>query len=178
MKFEKYIEESKKLKGTMVGFGIESSKLKEIYDYIESWLIKYNISYVKQKNPHFSIAMIPGTYDKDEIVREMNLISKGQIFKPKDITILKGKKTKKDFISIEYKPGKEFINNFNKISDKFEVVKFGAVRPHISLFMIDQDSKINDFYVDMIHDMPKLPRVKPSKIELWNQKNEREYIKK
>jgi len=178
MKFKDYIDEAKKLKGTMVGFGIDSIKLKKIYDYIESWLIKFKIDYEIQKDPHFSIAIIPGTYNKDELVREMNLISKNQYFKPKKITILRGKNFKKDFISIEYKPNKEFIDDFNEISSKFDVVKFDTIRPHISLFIIEQDSKINEFYDDMIGGMPKLPKIKPSEIELWNQKFKREYVKK
>ena len=41
-KFCKYLEE-KSMQSTMIGFGIDSSKLKRTIDYIESWLIRYKV---------------------------------------------------------------------------------------------------------------------------------------
>lgn len=178
MRFEKYINEAKKLKGTMIGFGVNPSKLEEIYDYIENFLIRYNIDYTKQKNPHFSIAMIPGKYKKDELVREINKISKDIVFNPKGLSLFRGKNVKKDFITAEYKPNKYFIGVFKEISSKFETMKFEEIRPHTSLFIVEQNSITDVFFKDMEYNIPKLPKLKPSAIELWNVKYEREYIKK
>ena len=69
MKFGDYINEAKLLKGTMIGFKVDKKRLSKITKYIESWLIRYKINYEKVADPHVSIAMMPGKYEKDELDR-------------------------------------------------------------------------------------------------------------
>lgn len=172
MKFYNYILEVKKLKGTMIGFGLNPTQLKRIYDYIESWLIKFKIDYEKVTHPHFTIAQIPGTYPKDELMRKINEFDLNIKFNPKDLTIFSGVNIKKDFIVLEYKPNIKFIEYLNSIEDKFEVRKFGAVQPHASIFTTEQGGLDGKILNDMKYSLPRLPVLRPTEIELWNNKFE------
>lgn len=178
MKFKDYIIEDKKLKNTMIGFGIDMNKLKKIYSYLESWLIRYKVDYIIQDMPHISIAQIPKIYSKDELVREINKISNNISFNPKRMAIFRGKRVKKDFIVLEYKPNKALIDNFKEISSRFETFKFEEIRPHVSLFIVKQGSISDDLFNDIKYNMPKLPKLEPIGVELWGGKFQKEYIKR
>lgn len=175
MRFEQYITEKKWLKGTMLGFTIDRNKLKRISDYIESWLIKHKIDYKKPKEQHFTIAMIPKNYPKDELVRELNNLSNLNIeFKPKDLQLFQGLSTPNDYIVLEYKPNFKFLESFNSVASKFDVKKFAGIRPHTSLFIIDKNSINQNLLKDIKFSMPKLPVLKSKEVGLWNNKFEME----
>ncbi len=170
MRLQDYLTESKKLKGTMVGFGVNPSDLKKVSSYIKSWLIKHKIKYEQERKPHFTIAQIPKTYPKDELVRQLNKFDLNMKFNPKDLTVFYGQKVKKDFIVIEYKPNMKFLQYFNDIDNNFEITKFATVKPHVSLLTVEQGKLTGDVLNDIKNNLPKLPTLKPTEISLWNNK--------
>lgn len=172
MKFSEYINEKKWLEGTMIGFKLDETKLKRIYDYIESWLIRYKIDYKKQDKPHFTIAQIPGEYSKDELIRSLNDLHLNIKFNPKGLTVFNGVNVPKDFIVLEYKANTEFVKAFKKVAAEYEVRKFPDIRPHTSIFIIEQKSLPKNLLKDMKYSLPKLPILKPKEITLWNNKFE------
>jgi len=172
MRYYQYITEKKWLKGTMIGFGVSPSNLTRISKYVESWLIKYKIKYRKEKRPHFTIAQVTGKYSKDELVRELNTFDLNMRFKPRDLQVFYGTNVKKDFIVLEYAPNLKFLQYFNDIDDKFEIRKFDSVKPHVSLFVLDQGVMNGDLLYDIKFSLPTLPILKPTEIELWNNKFE------
>jgi len=172
MRYYQYITEKKWLKGTMIGFGVSPSDLNRVSKYIESWLIKHKIKYEKEKRPHFTIAQIPEKYPKDDLVRELSKFDLNMKFKPVDLTVFYGTNVKKDFVVIEYKPNMKFLQYFNDIDDKFEIRKFATIKPHVSLFILEQGGMTGDLLNDIKFSLPKLPVLKPTEIELWNNKFE------
>lgn len=175
MKFREYIDEGKVMKGSMIGFGVDKSKVKRLQTYIGSWLTRFKIPHDKVENPHISIAQIPDDYDKDELVRKVNDISKGISFNPKEIHIFRG--VEKDWIVIEYKANFKFIEAFQNVNSDFNVKWFGSIKPHVSLFSVEKDAVDKKMWHDMLYSIPKLPRVKAEKVELWNSKFKIEYMK-
>lgn len=176
MKFREYMNEAKQMKGSMIGFGVDKSKVRRLQQYIGSWLKRYKIPHDKVENPHISIAQIPDTYDKDELIRTVNQIKKGIVFNPKEIHIFRGEF--KDWIVIEYKANMNFINAFYEVSMGHTVKWFGAIRPHVSLFSVEKGSLDEKMWDDIRYSMPKLPKVKAEKVELWNSQFNIEYYKK
>jgi hypothetical protein len=170
-----YINEAKKMKNTMIGFGIDRSQFKRVQSYIKSWLIKHNIEYETVKDPHFTIAQITGNYTKDELVREINSMDMNVLFRPKDIKVFQGKNIPKDFIVLEYKVNHKFLKAFNDIAAKYEIRYFASVKPHISLFTIEQGVMTTELFEDIKFSMPKLPTVKPKEKQLWNKAFKVEY---
>ena len=175
MKFYQYITEKKWMKGTMLGFTIDPKDIKRISDYIESWLIRHKIKYDKPDHYHFTIAMIPEKYPKDDLVRKLNELKNLDIkFNPKDLQLFQGLNTPKDYIVLEYKPNMKFLKSFNEVADEFEVKRFPSIRPHTSLFIIDKNSIDQDMFKDIKFSMPKLPILKSKEVGLWNNKFEME----
>ena len=184
MNFREYIDniilkdliaEAKKMDNTMIGFGISKRDFKRLSSYIKSWLIRYKIDYDEIKAPHFTIAQITGTYEKDELIREIHSIDSDITFKPKSLKIFRGKNIPKDFIVLEYKPNDEFVKLFKDIQSKYEVRYFGSIKPHISLFTIEPNAMTDELFKDLEYSLPKIPVVKPINKELFNKKFEVEY---
>jgi hypothetical protein len=173
MKLKSYLDEAKKMKGTMIGFGVDKSKVKRLQTYIKSWLDRFKVDYDEIKSPHISIAQIPDTEDKDNLVRTVNSINKNISFNPKQIHIFRGQF--KDFIVIEYKTNKPFIDAFYEVSKDRPVKWFGAIKPHTSLFSVEKDSIDNNMWDDMLYSMPKLPKISAKNVELWNSNFEVEF---
>jgi hypothetical protein len=69
MRLKQYITEGKKMTDPLIGFGFNYSDIKNVVDYIESELIQENIRYQHPDDYHLTLAIIVGTYDKDELVR-------------------------------------------------------------------------------------------------------------
>lgn len=177
MKFKKYLNEKNKMQTTMIGFRVDESKLQKLVDYIESWLVRYKVPYDHVETKHISIAQITDKARKDELVRLVNEISPSYTFNSKKITVLYGKEW--DFLSLELNRSKDFINLYEKIKQKYNVVEFpGGVRPHISLIKIQKGVASDEFLADVIRDAPMPKRVKAKKVDLWSPKFTIMYTKK
>lgn len=172
MRYLNYLIEKKWLEGTMIGFTIPPNQLKRIYDFIESWLKRYDIPYEKQADPHFTIAQIPGEYKKDELMRSLNALDMNIKFTPKGLTVFRGVKIKKDFIVLEYKPNAKFIEAFKDLATQYDVVKFPEIRPHASIFILKKNSLSKKMLKDIKYSLPPLPILQPVEIGLWNNKFE------
>jgi hypothetical protein len=172
MRYKNYLTEKKWLQGTMIGFVIPPSKLQRIYEYIESWLKRYKIPYEKQEEPHFTIAQIPGEYEKDELMRSLNSLDMNIKFNPKGITIFRGVNVPKDFIVLEYKANQKFIDAFKEIASEYKVRKFPDIRPHTSIFIVEKNAISKKMLKQMKFSLPKLPFLSPVEIALWNNKYE------
>ena len=173
MRYYNYITEKKWLKGTMMGFPIKPGSLKRVRDYIRSWLERYKVDFDEVMNPHFSIAQIVGNYEKPELIRKMNKI-KDISFNSKDIKIFRGVQVPKDFIVLEYKPNLTFIKSVESVARNFDIRKFEDVRPHVSLFTVEQGKITDELLKDIKYSLPKLPKLKTKEIGLWNNKFEME----
>lgn len=163
--------------GTMIGFAIDTSSIKRLQKYIESFLIRYKIEYSKVEKPHISIAQITGTYDKADLIRTMQNIDAPKVFNPKEIHLFQGREDR-DFIVIEYKANWDFIKAFEEVSGGREIRWFGAIKPHVSLFSVVRDEQLHYIWNDMMRSAPPLPKVKPKGVELWNSKFQVEFFLK
>ena len=176
MRLKQYIIEGKKLENPMIGFGFKYNDIKNVVDFIESELIQENIKYQHPDDYHLSLAQIQGTYDKDELVRTVHSLKLNYKLKPLNIKILRGKRVPKDFIVIEYKPNERFVKEFMDISKEYTTIKFGKIIPHISLFTVKKGI-ISDSFIKSLNSSITLKSVKPTEVQIWNIKHEKEYIK-
>ena len=173
MRYYNYIVEKKWMKGTMIGFPVKGD-LRRIRKYLKSWFIRYKVKYDEVKEPHFTIAQIPGSYKKDELIRKLNELEADISYNPKDLKIFRGVNVPKDFIVIEYKPNFDFLDSFNSVASDFDIRKFDSVRPHVSLFSVEQGRVTNEMMEDIKFSLPKLPKLKTKSVGLWNNKFEME----
>lgn len=165
------------MQSTMIGFRVDESKIKNTVDYIESWLVRYKVPYDHIDTKHISIAQITDKARKDELVRKINKISTSYIFNTKKITVLYGREW--DFLSLELKRSRDFIDLYEKIKQDYNVVEFpGGVRPHISLIKIEKGVASDEFLADVIRDVPMPKKVKAKKVDLWSPRFQIEYTKR
>ena len=180
MKFKKYLNEIKWMNKTMLGYKVYLNDVKQISDIIKSFLDRKKIIYNQTMSPHITIAQIKGTYPKDKIVREMQILPSNFIMKPKKLKLLWGKNVKKWFITIEYTRSNEYKQAFKMVEDIFpDVVNFpGGMIPHVSLFSIED--KDFDLYIwnDIEQRNFSLPNIKLKEIQLFNNKFEVEFEKR
>jgi hypothetical protein len=141
MKFYNYLNE-KKLTGTMIGYSISPKSIKRVSDYITSFLDRYEIPYELNETPHISISQITGTYEKDDMVREMMKLDKTISMNIKELKIFHGPIAKKDFIALEFNNSNEFRNSVKTLNEKFpEFRSFpGGMLPHTSLVSCELNS--------------------------------------
>lgn len=166
------------MKSTMIGFGLDESKLQKTVDYIESWLVRYNVPYDHIDGKHISVAMITDKARKDELVRLIHGISKDPLrFKTKRITILYGQEW--DFIALELRRSEKFLKLHEKIKENYNVVEFkGGVRPHVSLLKIQKGVASDEFFADVFRGTPVPKDIKSKKVELWSPKFKIDFSKK
>ena len=178
-KFNKYIKEKKMMGSTMIGFGIDESKVDRTVEYIASWFDRYKVPYEKIEKKHISVAMITDKVKKDELVRLVNSISTTPfVFRPKKITMLYGK-FEYDFLALELKKPKNYEELHNKIKNKYNVVEFqGGMKPHISLLKFPSGIATDEFMADIIRNISLPKDIKAKKVELWGPKFNIDYSKK
>ena len=177
MKFLKYINETRAMGTTMIGFRVDESKIQRVVDYLESWLIRYKVPYDHIGTKHISVAQITDKVRKDELVRMVNKISPSYTFKAKKITMLYGREW--DFLSLELRRSKDFLNLYEKIKQEYNVVEFaGGVRPHISLIKIQKGIASDEFIADVIRNAPMPKDIKAKKVDLWSPKFTITYTKR
>lgn len=175
MKLKHYLTEKKKLENAMIGYGIDDHIINPVIKHIKSWLVRYDISFEEIKEKHLTAAQILGTYDKDMLVRLTNDIDMDYVLTPKKIKILRGQRTPKDYIVIEYSARNEFVNSVKRISNELKTFKFNKIIPHISLFVVDQNTVTDEFLEEMKNYIPSLKKIRPKEIQIWNDKHEKEY---
>lgn len=175
MRFFDHINEGKKLSNPMIGYGVPESDIRSTKVYLIRELVQENIKYEEIKDNHVTISQILGIYEKDELVRMTNSIDEKVHLYPVGLRILRGKKVPKDFIVIEYKPAEKFVQAVRDISDEFKTMRFPKITPHVSLFMVKRGSISDELMKSLDESAPKLKRLSPTEIQLWNAKHEKEY---
>ncbi|MFW6046453.1 MAG: hypothetical protein ACOCP4_01535 [Candidatus Woesearchaeota archaeon] len=177
MKFIKYLNEKSSMQSTMIGFRIDETKIQNVIDYVESWLVRYNVPYEHVETKHISVAQILDKARKDELVRVIHKISPSYKFRVKKLTLFNGKEW--DFFVLELYKTKNFTELFNQIKEKYNVVEYqGGVKPHISIIKIEKGIASDEFLADVIRDAPLPKQIKAKKVDLWNPKFQIEYTKK
>lgn len=175
MTFGNYIKEQgtgKKVKEPMIGYKVDFSIIKNISDFIKSWFDRYGVSYKQNTDIHVTIAQIFGKHSKDDIVRTMQKLPTGFLARPKQLRILYGPKVRKFFVTIELKKNNRYVEAHDIIRDNLSGVRTfpGGLKPHISLFMLDEKDIDPYMWNDITQKDIKLPKIRLEKIQLYNNK--------
>ena len=132
----------------------------------ENDIIEYEILNIQ---PHITIAQMPGVAVKDELVRDMQKLSVGFRFNPKNIKRFHGPIVHKDFIVIQFRSNKQFDSSLKSLMDKYEVRQFkGGIKPHLSIIRAPEDSITDEVMKQVEASVTSLPKVKPVGISLFN----------
>jgi len=170
----------KKMSGLMIGYKLSFNQVSNLSNKIETWLSHNNISYEQKTNIHFTIASVPGKYDKDVITRKIHQLPGNYVFKPEKLKLMWGYYVQKWFIAIEYKKHEKYKQAREELKKSFPDVviikdKDGnriPFMPHASLFSMDTDEETALYIFNEIFQRynDNLPRVKVGTLQLYNKK--------
>lgn len=158
---EEVKEEVKEKYSTFVGFGVGKVYLKRVFDYIRSWLIRYNIQY-EALSPYLTIGYVNNKVeDKGSLINEVKKINKNIKIKAKDVLITEGDNSK-DYIIVVFEENKELFNSLKKGFKKYG--KNLNPLSVVKLFEIEKGSFNSKLFEDMIYSIPPMPEIKIGKI--------------
>jgi hypothetical protein len=155
-------DEHRPITETSVGYGLSKLQLKRTFDYIKSWLIRYNIVF-ETINPYLTVTTVEGNYKKDRFIKALKKVKEDQVFFPDGIFLLREGET--DFIIIEYKKNEDFIERLDECVSNFSLVKYQDVC-YVKLFSIKAKSFDLELFDQMVYSQPDLPKAKPGSVGL------------
>lgn len=140
---------------TSIGFGLSKMQLKRVFDYVKSWLIRYDIKY-ESINPYLTVAKVEGDYKRDRLIKALKNVRENQVFEPEGIFILREGNT--DFIILDCIFNRNFVDKLNESLMHFKLAK-KEDSCYIKLFSLKAESFPLDLFDQMVYSIPILPNV-------------------
>lgn len=147
---------------TSVGFGLSKMHLKRVFDYIKSWLIRYNIKH-EAINPYLTVAMVEGHYKRDRFIKSLKRVREKHVFEPEGVFILREGDT--DYIIIDYLYNKAFVKDLDECILDFSLAKKDN-SCYVKLFSMKAESFPLELFDQMIYSLPELPDVRAGSVGL------------
>lgn len=147
---------------TSVGYGLSKMQLKRTFDYIKSWLIRYNIAY-EAVNPYLTVAAVEGEYKRDKLIKALKKIREDTTFKPGAVFILREGDI--DHIIIDYFFDKDFIKSLDECFSNFSLYKKENFC-YVKIFSIEAESFDLELFDQMVYSLPELPKIRPGNVGL------------
>jgi len=140
---------------TSVGYGLSKMQLKRVFDYIKSWLIRYDVKY-EAINPYLTVALVEGEYRRDRFIKALKRIRENQVFEPEGVFILREEDT--DFIILDCSYNRDFVEKLDEKIFHFKLAK-KENSCYIKLFALEAESFPLHIFDKMIYSLPILPNV-------------------
>ena len=140
---------------TSVGYGLSKMQLKRVFDYVKSWLIRYDIKY-EAINPYLTVARVSGEYRRDRFIKALKQIRNNQVFEPEGVFILREGDT--DFIILDCMYTPDFVKKLYEKIFHFKLAK-KEDSCYIKLFALESKSFPLHVFDQMIYSLPILPNV-------------------
>ena len=140
---------------TSVGFGLSKMQLKRVFDYVKSWLIRYDIKY-ESINPYLTVATVEGNYRRDRFINALKKVRENQVFEPEGVFILREGDT--DFIILDCNYNYNFNKKLNDAIDNFKLAK-KENSCYVKLFSLKAESFPLHIFDQMVYSLPILPNV-------------------
>jgi hypothetical protein len=137
---------------TSVGYGLSKMQLKRVFDYVKSWLIRYNIKY-EAINPYLTVALVEGEYRRDRFIKALKKIRENQVFEPEGVFILREGDT--DFIILDCLYNRNFVKKLDEKILHFKLAKKND-SCYVKLFAIESESFPLHVFDQMIYSLPIL----------------------
>ena len=162
------IEKEKPTVETYLGFGLSKNNLKRVFDYIKSWLIRYDIQF-ESINPYLTIYLLDSLPSISILIDNIKNTKKGILYKPKGtITIISPNERDfprsgdmeplrdKDQIILNYVPNLEYHDVLEKVFDSNDINIVNKFC-HVKLFEVETGILTPNICKDIMYGIPKLP---------------------
>lgn len=166
---------------THLGFGLSKKNLKRVFDYIKSWLIRFDVPY-ESVNPYLTIYLLDNLPNISVLINNIKNTKKGIIYKPKGtITVVSSNERDfprtidmepdegKDYIVLNYIPNKKYNKILEKGFDSMDINVIGKFC-YVKLFEIESGILNHRVYEDMMYGCPRFPNLRLGNVGLLRRK--------
>jgi len=157
-------------------FGLSKRNLKRVFDYIKSWLIRYNVPY-KPINPYLTVYLLNNLPSiSSTIINNIKKTKWGVSYEPKGtITVISNNDRDyprtydiepdegKDYIVLNYNQNEEYRKKLDDALDDMDIIsKYFFVK----LFEIESGILNHGAYEDMMYSCPMMPNLRLGNVGL------------
>lgn len=162
---------------TYFGFGLSKKTLKRVFDYIKSWLIRYQIPY-EAVNPYLTVYLLNNLPSISVVIKSVKNTKRGVIYKPKGtLTVISNNErdfprtyqvepyNDKDYLVLDYHRNDEYQKVLEQVFESMNVdVVFDYC--YVKLFEIPKGLVRAEFYEDMMYSCPHIPNLRLGNVGL------------
>jgi hypothetical protein len=154
-----------------LNFSLSKQRLKRSFDYIKSWLIRYNVSF-KPINPYLTLYLLENLPKSSNFIEDIKKSKNDIIYKPKGtITIVSANETvfPKTYMNLKGEVGTDYIlldylpNNYNLFLEGIMLdinIEILYSQCYVKLFEIKSGILTPEIYKDMMFSCPRFPNLK------------------
>jgi hypothetical protein len=163
---------------TYFGYGLSKKILKRPFDYIKSWLIRYDVPF-EPVNPYLTTYLLRNLPSTSELIKNVKKLKKGVVYNPLGTLTVISNDEKifprspqhyepdhgKDYLVLDYVPNMTHvaaeIKAFNDLN--IDVIDRFC---HVKLFEVESGIVGPTFYEQMMYGAPPLPKLRLGNIGL------------
>jgi hypothetical protein len=162
-------------------FGLSKQRLKRVFDYIKSWLIRYDVPF-KPLNPCLTLYLLRNLPTNSTLVDKIKKTKSGIVYKPKgtiSIVSIDESTFPRPYMNLEGEIGKDYIlldyfpNEYNLFLEGIMIdmnIKILYDQCYVKLFEIKSEVMTPKLYKDMMFSCPKFPDLKLGNVGLLRSK--------
>jgi len=149
-------------------FEINKKIFKRTFDYIKSWLIRYDVNFIPY-HPYLTLYTLKNISSSKKLLENnINKTKDNMIYKPLGTITIKPEEDY-DFIILDYIINKEYQNIFENI---FISLDIDIVLEHCYVKLFKIKNKFNNrIFEDMMYSCPKMPDLELNDIRLRSKIN-------
>jgi hypothetical protein len=163
---------------TYLGYGLSKKTLKRAFDYIKSWLIRYDVPF-EAVNPYLTVYLLNNLPSTSVLIKKIKKEKKGMLYKPLGtLTVISNDErvfprsaqhieteTGIDYLVLDYMPNNK---HHTILEQSFNDLNIDVVDRfcHVRLFEIESGIVGPEFYERMMYSAPFLPTLRLGNIGL------------
>lgn len=165
---------------TYLGFALSKRNLKRVFDYIKSWLIRYDVPF-KSTNPYLTTHLLTNLPSPTIFIQAIKGSKKSMSYKPKGtLTVISNDEKNfprtiqiepddKDYLVLNYYQNKDHFKILERIFDGMDVEIINRFC-HVKLFEVESGILNHRMYEDMMYSVPEIPEIRLGNIGLIRRK--------
>jgi hypothetical protein len=166
---------------TYFGFGLSKKTLKRTFDYIKSWLIRYEIPF-EAVNPYLTVYLLSNLPSVSTVIKNVKNTKRGVLYEPEGtLTVISNDendfprryqvepKENKDYLVLDYRSNDEYEKVLEQVFNDLNIDVVFRYN-YVKLFEVERGILKPDFYETMMYSCPRFPNLRLGNVGLIRSK--------
>ncbi len=153
---------------TYLGFGLSKKNLKRVFDYIKSWLIRYDVKY-EAINPYLTLYLLDEVPTVSALIKNIKSTKRGVVYNPRGTITVTECSPNKDQIVLDYVPNLQYQGILEQLFHDMRTVVVDKYC-YVKLFEIEQGKMTPMMYEDMMYSCPAIPNLRLGNVGVLRRK--------